>query len=239
MSTIDECMEYAEALCLENTSAGRSARRKALRDCIAATVRAALAAPAPQPDRHPRIVTCPGCEMQFADMELHDANMEVQRLRKSQASSAGVLQPVGTRQALRDIAAEFPPGDGRRVYDSPTETLDRIRAIVRAALVSPALQPERSEWPTKPLSLVQVRLPDGVTQAMCRPVFATFDAHALSELERRFKAPSVAGRKPLTEDEIAVVLDRANLPDIPGTGLGYDIEVARAIEAAHGIKDPE
>lgn len=43
-------------------------------------------------------------------------------------------------------------------------------------------------------------------------------------------------RKPLTYEEIAVVLDRAKVTEIPSVTLEYDIEIVRAIEAAHGIK---
>lgn len=42
-------------------------------------------------------------------------------------------------------------------------------------------------------------------------------------------------RQPLTDAEILMVLDAADIPDLPRDFKDVDIDIARAIEAAHGI----
>lgn len=46
-------------------------------------------------------------------------------------------------------------------------------------------------------------------------------------------------RQPLTDEEILMVLYAADIPDLPRDFKDVDIDIARAIERAHGIGDEE
>lgn len=86
---------------------------------------------------------------------------QVQRLR---AENERLTRERDEARQERDIESEF-------------------RAKYAAQLKAAAQQPARSSWPTEPLDLVQVVMPDG-THAMLKPCFAYFDAYAMQELEK-------------------------------------------------------
>ena len=112
-------------------------------------------------------------------------------------------------------------------YNLPATAISEAITALEAALAQPAQEPVATDWERI------ARVQNAKLIAMCGEV-GGFEK--LCEVMDKYKRTTPPQRKPLTDEQIDAV--RNETP--PSAGIDFDLrcrDFARAIEAAHGIKE--